>query len=369
MAVDLSVVCLPDGVCAVGRAAALPRQGWDALTGVSDLFLTTRWLDVVEGTAGVPMAYLWVERGGRPVAGLATALAGVEAPWPLGRPDYVLERSVAAGLPYAADFLGGLSGEPTAALMPSLLAGGRHLGNTRVLWGERASVGDVDRLVAAAESLARTAGAVSVAFLHVDETDRGLRGVLAGRGYRFYTSGRYSSLRVPADGFSGYLAGFARKRRVSIAAERRRLREQGCRVSVEPFGGADLVRFAALEAELMRKYGIGWREDQSLPTYAGIRDRFGEDAFVLVARAGGLVRGFALILHHRGHWYARQSGFDYAYQRQSRLPLYFELLYYRLVEEAAAAGVSTVYYGHGSEETKRSRGCVATDQFCYVLRL
>ncbi|OPF70129.1 GNAT family N-acetyltransferase [Streptomyces antioxidans] len=366
---DVTTVPLPDDVRVVRHAAALPRAEWDALTRPSDVFLSSRWLDVAEATAGVPMAYVWVERGGRVVAGLATAVAGASVPWLLGRPDHVLTRSAAAGLPHAAEFLADLPKEPTEVLMPSLVAGGRHLGNTRVLYGAEASADDLDTLLAAAEGLARTAGAASVALLHVDESDRELRSVLAGRGYGFYVSGRYSSLRVPAGGFSEYLAGFSRKRRVSIAAERRKLAEEGCRVTVEPFDGRDFARFASLEAELMRKYGMEWRDDQSLPTYMQIRERFGEDAFTLVARADGVIRGFALILRHSGHWYARQSGFDYAYQRRKRVPLYFEVLYYRLVEEAAAAGVTTIYYGHGSEETKRSRGCVATDQFCHVLRL
>ncbi|MFY4719822.1 GNAT family N-acetyltransferase [Streptomyces sp. LaBMicrA B280] len=360
---------LPEGVRAVRHAADLPRREWDALTRPSDIFLTTRWLDVVEETAGVPMAYLWVEREGRLVAGLATALAGDTVPWSLGRPDYVLERSAEAGLPGAKEYLAGLPDTPSAALMPTLLAGGRHLGNTRVLYGTSASADDLAALVAGAEGLARATGAASVSFLYVDETDHALRTVLAGRGYENYTSGRYSSLHVPADGYPGYLAAMPSKRRVSVNAERRRLRDEGCRVSLESLDGADLARFAALEAQLMRKYGIEWRDDQSLPTYLQIRDRFGEDAFALVARADGAVRGFGLILRHHHHWYARQSGFDYAYQRGRRLPLYFEVLYYRLVEEAAAAGVTTIYYGHGSEDTKRSRGCVATDQFCYVSRL
>ncbi|MFF2012735.1 GNAT family N-acetyltransferase [Streptomyces sp. NPDC058195] len=365
----MSTVCLPEGVRLVERAKDLPRREWDALTRPSDIFLTTRWLDVVEGTAGVPMAYLLAERGGRLVAGLATALAGATVPWSLGRPDYVLGKSAEAELPGAEEFLAALRTGPTEALMPTLLAGGRHLGHTRILYGELASADDLAALVAAAEGLARAAGAASVTFLYVDETDVELTGVLALRGYRNYTSGRYSSLRVPADGFPGYLAGLPSKRRISINAERRRLHDEGCRISVESLDGADLARFAALEAELMRKYGIEWRDDQSLPTLVQIRDRFGDDAFALVARADGAVRGFGLILRYQNHWYARQSGFDYAYQGNKRLPLYFEVLYYRLLEEAAAAGVTTIYYGHGSEKTKLSRGCVASDQFCHVLSL
>ncbi|MFH8409102.1 GNAT family N-acetyltransferase [Streptomyces sp. NPDC018019] len=359
----------PGGVHAVERAADLPRQAWDALTRPSDVFLSTHWLDVVESTAGVAMTYLWVERAGVPVAGLATALATASVPWALGRPDVVLRNSADADLTGAADYLAGLPAEPVSSLMPSLVAGGRHLGNTRVLYGPQATAGDLDTLVAAAESRARDAGAASIAFLYLDENDRLLASVLATRRYASYTSGRYSSLHIPSDGFDGCLASLPRKRRVSIRAERRKLRDADTSVAVESLDRADLPRFAELEAELLRKYGIDWRPDQSLPQLRQVRDRFGEDAFAIVARGDGQIRGFGLVLRHKGHWYARQTGYDYAYQRKSGLPLYFELLYYRLVEEAAAAGVTTVHYGLGSEETKRSRGCAVTDQRCHLLRL
>ncbi|MEU9852682.1 hypothetical protein [Streptomyces sp. NPDC047974] len=46
-----------------------------------------------------------------------------------------------------------------------------------------------------------------------------------------------------------------------------------------------------------------------------------------------------------------------------------QVLYYRLLEEAAAAGVTTLHYGLGSERAKRSRGCAVTEQRCHVLRL
>lgn len=360
---------LPGGVHAVERAADLPRQAWDALTRPSDVFLTTRWLDVVESTAGVPMTYLWVEREGVPVAGLATALATSSVPWALGRPDVVLHNSAEADLAGAAGYLAGLPAESVSSLMPSLVAGGRHLGNTRVLYGPQVTTGDLVALVEAAESRARHAGAASVAFLYLDENDRLLADVLAARGYASYTSGRYSSLHIPSDGFDGYLASLPRKRRVSIGAERRKLRGADTSVTVESLDSADLARFAELEAELLRKYGIDWRFDQSLPQLRQVRDCFGDDAFAIVARGDGQIRGFGLILRHNGHWYARQTGYDYAYQRKSGLPLYFELIYYRLVEEAAAAGVTTIHYGLGSEETKRSRGCAATDQRCHLLQL
>ena len=362
-------VRLPDGVHAVQRAADLPREGWDALTGPSDIFLTCRWLDVVEATAGVPMTYLWTERAGKPAAGLATAVATAAVPWALGRPDVVLRNSAEAQLPGAAEFLAGLGDDPTERLMPTLLAGGRQVGSTRVLRGAQATRADLEALVTAAEALARQAEVANVCFLYLDERDRELGQVLAGRGYRHYTSGHYSSLRVPPGGYPEYLATLARKRRVSIAAERRRIREAEVQVRVESLDDADLARFAELEAELLAKYGIDLRPDQLLPLLQQVRDCFGDDAFAVVARAEGAVRGFGLILRHGDSWYARQTGYDYAYQRRTGTPLYFELLYYRLVEEAAAAGVRTLHYGLGSTDTKRSRGCSATEQRCHLLHL
>ncbi|KUO16769.1 GNAT family N-acetyltransferase [Streptomyces dysideae] len=362
---------LPTGVQAVDRAVDLPRRGWDALAGPGDLFLTCRWLDVAEATAGVPMRYLWTERDGQPVAALATALATASVPWMLGRPDAVLRGSAEAGLPGAAEFLTDLGDDPTSVLLPALLAGGRHIGNTRILYGPSATEHDLAPLVEAAESQAYGMGAAGLCFLYLGEaaeSDRQLGALLAARGYESFVSGHYSVLRVPKDGYEGYLATLPRKRRVSVAAERRRVRAADVRTALEPLADADLVRFAALEAELLGKYGITWAPDQSLPVLRQTRDAFGDDAFAAVARADGDICGFALILRHGDHWYARQTGYDYAYQRRTGLPLYFELLYYRLVEEAAAAGVSVIHYGLGSTDTKRSRGCTATEQRCHVLR-
>jgi hypothetical protein len=103
------------------------------------------------------MTYLWTERRDRLVAALATAFATTSVPWSLGRPDVVLRNSVAAQSPGAAGFLATLPDEPTAALMPTLLVGGRHLGNTRVLHSPQAGPEDLTALVAAAEQLARDA--------------------------------------------------------------------------------------------------------------------------------------------------------------------------------------------------------------------
>ncbi|PNE40112.1 MULTISPECIES: GNAT family N-acetyltransferase [Streptomyces] len=364
-----TTIRLPEGVHAVERTADLPRESWDALVGPYDAFLTCRWLDVVEATAGVPMTYLWRERAGRPVAALATAVATTSVPWALGRPDVVLRNSAKDGLPDAAELLAGLAGDPSAVLMPALVAGGRHVGSTRVLQAPEATGEDIEALVRAAEALATDAGLASAAFLYLDEQDTELTRILDSRGYRSCTTGHYSVLQVPPEGFESYLAALPRKRRSSVSAERRRIREAGLRVDAEPLATADLPRLAELESALLAKYAIDIRPDELLPLMHQVRDYFGDDAFVMVAHADGGIRGFAMILRHGDQWYTRQTGYDYAYQARTGLPVYFEVLYYRLLEEAAAAGVRTLHYGLGSVQAKRSRGCTTTRQRCHLLPL
>jgi uncharacterized protein len=357
---------LPAGIRTVSRSADLPRRGWDDLTGPGDIYLTCRWLDIVEATAGVPMTYLWLESGGIPVAGLPTALATSDVPWALGRPDVVLRNSVAAALPGSAEFMRALGGDPAGRLMPTLLAGGRHVGGTRALYSAKATEADLEALVDGAEALARQSDAATVCFLYLDDTDRELGRILERRGYQAYVSGEYSVLHVPADGYPGYRAALPHKRRISVAAERGRIRQAGIQVSLESLRDADLPRLAELESELLAKYDIDLRPEYLLGLLRQVGDCFGDDAFAVVARAEGAIRGFALILRGNNAWIARQTGYDYSYQQRTRTPLYFEVLYYRLIEEAAAAGVRTIHYGLGSGQTKRSRGCSTTYQRCWT---
>lgn len=257
---------LPPGVHAVDRVADLPREDWDALTGPGDIFLTCRWLEVVEATAGVPMAYLWTERAGRPVAALATALATTSVPWALGRPDVVLTKSAEEELPGAGELLAGLAADPSERLMPSLVTGGRHVGGTRLLHAPEATPEDLAALVQAAEVLGKEAGARSVCFLYLDERDTALGQVLGGRGYRTCVTGWFSALEVPDGGFPAYLAALpSRKRRVSVAAERRRIAESDVSVGLEELDSADFPASRSWSRSCWRNTPSTSRRNSSCP--------------------------------------------------------------------------------------------------------
>jgi predicted N-acyltransferase len=252
--------------------------------------------------------------------------------------------------------------------MPSLVAGGRHLGHTRMLLGP-AGAREIAGLLAAIEAEARQNAAASAAFPYVDQADTALLAQLRQRGWTSYVSGRYSRLTVPADGFDGFLAALPSRRRTAMIAERRRIQGAGIGVEVCALTDfEDLVPLADLECQLLTKYGIAWSRSRAVSALEQIRAAFDRDAFVVLGYAEGRLRGFVLILAHHDQWYARQAGFDYEYQRQTRVPLYFELAYYSLIDEAGRNGVTTIHYGLGSEQAKRLRGCVISEQRCWVRR-
>ncbi|MBV1850726.1 GNAT family N-acetyltransferase [Catellatospora tritici] len=350
----------------LATAQALLPSGWDGLAGPDDVFLTGRWLRVVEAVHATAPRYLWCERGGRITAGLATIVADASAPWVMGRPDAIVAASVSASRAGAARLLDEVGGDP-ATLLPSLALGGRHIGHTRVLHDGTDPAGDTRLLLDAAADLARESGCVSLALPYLDETDHGLESALAARGWRSCVVGRYHRLAVPADGFSGWLAGLTSKRRNSVAAERRRVAAAGVRIARTTVAGLpDLVAAARLEAGLLGRYGIEWPVERAASILSLVGGQFGDDAIVLAAYAGDALVGFTLVLAYGDQWYARQAGFDYSFQRTHRAPLYFELCYYRMLELAADAGIRTIHYGLGSEDAKMWRGCVSTEQRCWV---
>ncbi|MFE7758014.1 GNAT family N-acetyltransferase [Streptomyces sp. NPDC057429] len=357
----------PPALGVVRRAAHLPRASWDRLAGPDDAYLATRWLDVAEDTSGAAMRYLTLTDAEGLTGALATAVADADAPWLAGRPDTVLRLCAEEGRQGARELAADLPGDLADALLPGLVCGGRHLGRTTLLSrdGHDGQEGTGDRLLAAAERLAEEEGLRSVAFLHVDEHDTALRTLLARRGYRSFHSEGYHWLPVPQGGFAEYLAGFSAHRRRRIGAERRAVRDAGVQIAMAPLDPADIPRFAELEATLLGKYGMSaWTPARSAAILERALGACGPDALAATARLDGEIIGFALIVVHHDRWFAHRAGFDYAAQRG--LPLYFELLFYHLVDAAARAGATVIHYGTGSGAAKTSRGCLGSGQYAYL---
>ncbi|MGW1318779.1 peptidogalycan biosysnthesis protein [Streptomyces sp. NPDC002426] len=359
----------PDGVRAVANAAGLEAAGWPSLLGAEDFFQTPRWLAVQEVNSGTAMDFLLRERGGRPVAGLVTAWADTSVAWLLARPDAMLRRALEQEVPEAAGVLRDVAGGDPDRLLPSLVCGGRHLGRTRALASPEATAEDLAALLEEAEAMAAGRGAATVCFPHVDVRDVALTGLLERRGYRHHLSDHYAWLDIPPGGFEQFVDEMSAHRRRRVRLEGRALADAGVEVNVEPLTQALCTRLGQLDANLLRKYGNPASDEGSARMIGRIAEIMGEDVLVSVARQRGTVIGFGMVLRSRARgeeqWYGHRAGFDY--EAQGKLPLYYDVLYYQVLDAAAKEGATVLHAGIGSVKAKLARGCQVSEQRSYLL--
>lgn len=343
---------------------------WRRLLGPGDLFQYPSWQAVVRGTSGRGLRRRVAVRDGEVLAGLASVPATTASPWLLVRPDAQLAAALAADRVDAravAERLG------DAALLPGVVAGGRHVGRTRVVGPAAGEAGVVARLVAEVEREARTAGARCVCFPHVDVGGDGYPGdpvlarVLGERGYLSWEAAQYAWLPVPAGGMPEYMTGLSQHRRRHIRVAGRAIEAAGVQLRFAPLGELPLDVLGAQEAALQHKYGNPADAAGSTELLRSIAAELGEDALVSYAARGAAVLGFGLVLRAGSEWFGHRAGFDY--DAQGSLPLYETVLYYAVLDEAARLGARTLHVGVGSDEAKRALRCRSSAQRCFVLPL
>jgi hypothetical protein len=225
----------------------------------------------------------------------------------------------------------------------------------------------VESLVAAAVDWARDAGMRSVAFLYVSAQPNLLSAVLRRTEFYRIPLSYNSILGITGSTFDDYLRALPAKRRRMIRWERRQLESSEITFSLRPLPDCldDVVR---LRCALVRKYR-GEVDDQSerqrLLHITKLLSDF--EVGVFCAEYRHEVLGFSLFHGHQGVWYPYWTGTDYDHPRH-RL-VYFETLFYRPIQVAAASGVRAIEYGHGSWPVKRSRGCELVPLDGWVLPL
>lgn len=339
----------------VGGGAALP--GWDDLLAPEDFYQCASWLQVMDTVGGNDINRILAPAEGVPVAGLVTVVATEDSPWLLARPDTLLRDSVAAELPGAVQVREAVADRP---LLPSLVCGGRHLGRTRPV----GDVAYVAELISAAEQLAADKGLRSICYPQVDERDTELVAALREAGYAEHESATYCWLPVPPGGVEEYLVGVSKHRRRRIRLARRHLAEAGVELGVQVLRDAPLERLGELEAALLVKYGNPASPESSTKLLRLIAAELGENALISYAKLDGEVIGFGLVLRSGPQWFGHRAGFDY--EKQGDLPLYEEVLYYRVMDEAAELGVQVLHAGIGSAEVKLSMHCESSIEYSFL---
>lgn len=346
--------------------------GYDSLPAPDDLYHSSRWLKMDEAIGiARPFSVLSVPAGGRSPAQAATWGLVVEetAFWPFMRIDFVLsklldERQVAR-TPGIERML--------RALLPNAYLGALRGGTTRLpvqadLTDLRAqqAIGEV---LEGVEAMARAAGIRSVAFFYVPPEDQVLRRSLLRRVYtEFGPNHNVAVFRVPGQSFDEYLSGFGKRRRDSIRWERRKIANAGVRIGFEELTSELSRQMLPLEAQLYAKYGHEvYPEEMARVLHESVIREYGRSAPVITARSAGVLRGYAAFIQVNKALYSRDTGYDYLWP--TRLPLYFEVLFYSAIELAMKSGIQEIHYSYGSEDTKVSRGCDLLPRLGYLKAL
>ncbi|GAA2139217.1 hypothetical protein GCM10009760_21190 [Kitasatospora kazusensis] len=343
----------------------LEHFGWDGLLGHNDYYQSVQWLSYVELLDSPYWRYLVAGPSGGPArAGLTVHQINSTAS-PFNRPDARLRLAVERlGGPVAAPFWGGLEEH----LLPALALGGRTIGHSRVLLDaaepEPVRRARLRELLAEAEELAVVRGLRSLSALYVDEHDRLLREELTAAGYLAFPNGAASHLRIDFEDFEGYLARFSPRRRRLVRREHHHVRSQ-VEFTVGPLDEESAPTIAELGAANSRRYG--WDVSTAaalLPHQLTLRAIPGVVETLTARDGAGRTLGALAFIQWRDEMYARQIGFDY--ERIGDLPLYFELGFYRLIEEALSRGVRLIDYSIEKNDTKLSRGCAELAKYGYL---
>lgn len=352
---------------AVERSAAeVQGRCWDRLLGHGDYYFSTGWLGFVEKLASDFHCYLTTSDSRRRISCGLTVHQLDDRASPFSRVDSRLLPVVASTCPIDRRTL---ASELRQLLLPTLSCGGRTLGLSKVLYaGEllrsvrKRTIAD---MLARAESIAHSRDLSSVSALYVDAQDWLLRNTFLSSGFIEFPSAVSSRLEVPRSGFEAYLSRFRSHRRQRIRRDRRKVREGAWQFACMPVTASLLEPITALQVANLTKYGWNVDFDDALNTNRLMFDYLPDRVEAIIAsNDGSNPRAVLTFIQWCDQIYTRQFGSDY--RVAGSVPMYFELVYYQLIEEAWRRNVRMIDYSIDLEHVKRARGCIQSTRYGYV---
>lgn len=319
--------------------ADLPAAAWDALTG-GNIYLSHRWLRVVEADSRPPPAYLaaWSDDG---------LLAG-------GLPAYRLEQPPGNHL---ADPAAVIAGQPGAAGWYPAVLGGARIGYASSILVSPALPrdGQAETCQALLDALAGHAagtGCGSASLLYLDQ--RGAAQLACLPGWPLVFSSAEAVLDVSWDSFEEYLAGLTRHRRANVRSDLRHFAGSGLAARTVPLREV-AEQAAPLAVNVQLKYGHQSSVARQVRFFGDCAAQLGDDALVFGCFAGARLAGFGLAFRWQDTLYVRSAGFDYG--ALPRMGEHFAVMYYEPIRYAIEHGLARVHFGTESFAAKVQRGC------------
>ncbi|MFD3565770.1 GNAT family N-acetyltransferase [Streptomyces sp. NPDC058667] len=228
----------------------------------------------------------------------------------------------------------------------------------------------LDHAVADLVCRARDDGLKSVAFLYVQPEERALAEALRRAEFVEFPLALRCNLRPPGTSFADYRATLGRSAVHSMDRVRRRMAERGVSIAqfrLSELDDAQVERLVELRLQHRSKYGrrpdaTGEREQLMM-----LRRDFGDRCEVVAALADERIIGFCLFLDAGDVRHSWTNGTDYTDSRSK--DTYFEVCYYRPVEDSYRTGRKELSFSYGAESTKLERGCRLDEVSGFVLPL
>ncbi|ANP48600.1 hypothetical protein J2Z21_007512 [Streptomyces griseochromogenes] len=228
----------------------------------------------------------------------------------------------------------------------------------------------LDRAVASVVGRARDEGLRSVAFLYVQPEERVLAEALRRAGFVEFPLALRCNLRPPGTSFADYRAALSRNAAHSMDRIRRRIAERGVtvrRFTLDELDEAGVERLVELRLQHRAKYGRRPDTAGERAQLTAFRRHFGDRAEVVAAMADERMIGFCLFLDAGDVRHAWTHGIDYTDSRSK--DVFFEVCYYRPVEDAYRTGRKELSFSYGAEGSKLERGCRLDEVSGFVLPL
>ncbi|MEX0169927.1 peptidogalycan biosysnthesis protein [Streptomyces sp. LMG1-1-1.1] len=237
---------------------------------------------------------------------------------------------------------------------PVLLVGNRRGHANRLLLDRAHPHADraLDQLVAAVDRLAADEAGGHAWWLYLGEEDA-RRLLPYARLPRPRLLAADCAISLPGDGFDDYLAAATGNQRRQIRKDRRTFLDAGYTYRAEAF--RDVWRpMGPLIASHQSHHGHQAADEAMTELMRQQAETCGRNATVHTCGRGPAMVGCALTFTTSTQIAARAYGFDHS--RGASAAEYFELFYYRPIEQAYAAGVREVHLGIGTLQPKIRRG-------------
>jgi predicted N-acyltransferase len=224
----------------------------------------------------------------------------------------------------------------------------------------------LNRLLTATIELARSIG-VSLHFPRIRQADDETLELLAGRNCRQTRDFPLCYLDIEWDDFDGYLSyigSFSAKMRRNIKEEMNRFRRSG--VTIEPIDHTAVNESRLQELADEHYQRLNHRPFPYSTGFLGrLKKHLGNELVLYGAFRSQTLIGFVMMVKKGQTAYLPLTGID------SRLTgneaTYFNLVYYRPIEDAISEGLKRLYYGGTLYRLKVRRGCkIMALNHCYL---